>query len=627
MLTRSWDKSLAPNGKLSPAVLPGLLVSDRWRACAMAICALFHTSADLADDVADGDLAPGWTSDGPGQALNTSHGLLFFQQRCIQRLDVPAFVRQGILTLFAEAGWRMHEGQRLDLASTNRLQTTDYRLVAELKTGSEIAAFLETAAWLEGRDPEPFWEYGEALGALLQIFSDYADVWLTALSPDLMAGKLTAPLQAGLRDLGDDFLLQLAGTRRNPLQQKRVRQRLLALPMAEALAADWGLYRQRWLFARRSEPILERLDGVCQWMEEGVESLIEALASLQAQSDKLPALAPQPPGPEPEKQAIAFLKADPMLKESWEIHRWGLLGRDHLAGNLYQLPLIGEILHEVGEEVTPIWHALIENRSEDGWHYYPHEPLIPPDADDLGQVLQFAAALGLESGEREKWLRGPIFNLLANIEPDGRVHTWLADGDRYRHEELIWPGDECEAVMGNAYYGLWLIDGERHAALFDQGARFLLKRFQAPFGWESFYYTPVYNAFVITRFLAAWGDATLDVRLKSEIEACLAEVTRYWRGLQRLDGGWGTPQQTAIALDLLMMRGALSATDVKRGCLYLADHQWPDGGWPAEKFFVCPGKHGEEAWLTTRLITSALCLRALHRGNRYLSRRRGTQPL
>jgi hypothetical protein len=160
--------------------------------------------------------------------------------------------------------------------------------------------------------------------------------------------------------------------------------------------------------------------------------------------------------------------------------------------------------------------------------------------------------------------------------------------------------------------GAILYDGERFASLFRPNLQLVLQR-----GCEAgcLHYTREFATHLLLRLIHALrshpsphlaslpGELGLDQIAADRCAAFLAS--------QRIDGGWGSPQATALALEALM-HWLPESPCIARAVTYLVHTQGPDGAWPAEPLYITPGKFGGMVPFSAKAVSTAWCVRALH---------------
>jgi geranylgeranyl pyrophosphate synthase len=614
----SYDKTLAMalDGKLSPATLVFRLRHTPTEGECLerlaTVCAAMHTAADLADDCEDDDLNPAiWTETDKPQAINVASGLLFTVYQAIDSLPINHDQRRQVSRIVTDAGLSMHIGQALDLASTDRVQPADYPQIGALKAGAEVGAFLAIAAVILDRKPDPYHRLGLALGALIQAVSDIVDVWLLPESPDLIAGKQGLPMALGLAVDPIGVRHAAAGDRTRPERQRLLRQ-VLCQPQ---VIARWRRLLDGWAADARSalgecgdEPDLRALaEDVIGQAEELFEALVEAAPQMRQPSKRqtaplrLPALM----------LAEQFLADARSPQDAIEYQRSGLFSRSEVVADVFGPALVADVLHEAGHDQSGVCEQLSRLADGDGWRYYPNQFEIPPDADDLGQLL----LLFQRATDARKPLPESVERAVAAILPycqlQGRLPVWLYTTATVSQPES-WAGDDCPGAIATGVAGLSLLRRPEWQPVLKATVEWLLDARGADGLWRGFHYfePQVCTMFVIRGLLAQ--RPCVPPALRERIDAVFAAVGRQLADSQRLDGSWGSPQATACALTTWLMVDPAPA-GLPYAVIFLAEAQEFDGGWLAEPLYVTFAQDDRVAQFRSRQMTSALCLRALHR--------------
>ena len=247
-----------------------------------------------------------------------------------------------------------------------------------------------------------------------------------------------------------------------------------------------------------------------------------------------------------------------------------------------------------------------------GWSYIPEVPELPPDADDLGQVLQVLTrhggpALAFACEE-------PIRLALDGAVPDGGFSTWIldsprrSDADRQTRDYLNVVGGAGihPDVVANLVQGLLAYDGVRYRDVMLHAVAYLESAQDGGGAWPSHWYAgPYYGTYRVASVIAALAPNA----------AALGRARAFLRDGQRRDGGWGDaatdPLSTALGL-LAATSAGIDADDgvVERSASCLMALQEADGGWPASPWIVFQTMDGVESY-GSRTITTAFCLKAL----------------
>ena len=556
-------------------------------ALAAAACFLY-AAADLADDIADREEGVDRVQ-GPGDV----HRMLFLQQALLAELGEAA---PRLIRAFAQAGLTMCAGQELDLAAAG--PEADPDAIAAGKAGAELAPLIAAPALAAGRDPGPWRDFGRAYGSLLQVFSDYADLFGKPDSPDWAEAKMIWPLVLALRhpEIGPKMRGLMAGDRRR--KSRLIAARRLALDAGAADKLRELGQRQlsamdRAISALGDPPLLPELrEALARAVEDG-------LASLERPGRPQP--APRVRAGAAAEAAQRFLAEDPLFREAHEVNRWGLFGRPEVRGGLFGPLVICEALLGGELDLEPALRACFAAADPDGWRYYPGCQELPTDADCTGVALQLAARTGRREhpaarlGERA---------LLANVGEDGRFPTWLEGGRHTRASiALAWQEGYCPGVNANALLGLWAMDPERHRELVRRGILALAGWLEAGEPAPAAYYSPAVGdcwglkALLATR--AAFGG---EPAVQRAVAACSARLRR---GLLR--GRYGV-LELALAAWTLHQLGDLAEPLVP--LVALVDAQEADGGYPAEPFYKTV-PNPVPRWYASRQLSTALALRTL----------------
>jgi hypothetical protein len=315
--------------------------------------------------------------------------------------------------------------------------------------------------------------------------------------------------------------------------------------------------------------------------------------------------------------AVDYLAQTRPWASAWDVHRFHPLGADCLlVGRWFIEGMILLALAEVGHddmsaEITALLHSVPPGEAR----YFPEWPGLPPDADSLGLLLQLASWLPSLPRERlDSWLAV----LEASLGDDEIVPTWFVQGPCGRTTPLAGPflGDECTAVSLAFLLGALRHDGERFASLFGPNLRSILER-----GCEagSLHYTREFATHLLLRLISALRHHAIPslAALPTELELDRLAMDRCTELMasQRIDGGWGSPQATALALEALTHWDPTTPC-IARAISYLIHMQGPDGAWPAEPLYITPGKFGGMVPFSAKPLTTALCMRALHLADR-----------
>jgi squalene-hopene/tetraprenyl-beta-curcumene cyclase len=225
-----------------------------------------------------------------------------------------------------------------------------------------------------------------------------------------------------------------------------------------------------------------------------------------------------------------------------------------------------------------------------GWSYIPEIPELPPDADDLGIVLQVLCRVG--GPALAATCDEAIQLTLAAAEPDGGIPTWILDPHGHSivdetmraYVEVIGGRGVHADVVSNLLYGIILYDTSRYRTELLRTVAYLEAAQDERGVWLSKWYAgPYYGTY---RVVSA-------ISVLSPSSEALGRARAFLLRSQREDGSWGEgwsdPLATALSVLALTALGMqLEDEAIERGITYLVGTQEPDGGWPASPFIAFP---------------------------------------
>lgn len=247
-------------------------------------------------------------------------------------------------------------------------------------------------------------------------------------------------------------------------------------------------------------------------------------------------------------------------------------------GDIFARALITDTLCDLRAHFGEVWQPLIEREINylvgcqrqtgvGGWGYFPYLPELPPDADDLAQIMQVLVRSGRRD-EAKKACELPLAVLLNdNYYPDGSFETWIIPKHNPTPEQqlqgewarLAWGMGPDPDVMANLLYALALYDGERFSQVIEKGVTYLENQQKADGSWQSsWYHGPFYGTYVCLRLLA----------LVRPLSPSIEQGMNFLGASQREDGGWGVeeisePLSTTLALLGLAMSPSRETDSVK----------------------------------------------------------------
>lgn len=608
---------------IDPADVPPPLLTHRIslslglpRALALPLthaACFYYAAADLADDLVDTPPAALGSAPAPTGAetlqaklgINDVCVLLFLFQQVL--VEIPSPHMPALAQLFLKSGLVMAAGQARDLSFTDTVTGGDPVGIARGKTGGELAALVAAPVVLLGRAPGPWLTFGRELGTLLQVFTDYLDLFAKETSDDWRDAKPTLPIRhvLGHATFGPEAALLLAGARHAVSRQQAARFLMIQAGTAHHYRrfADARLTDMQAACTAAGNPeILVTLLAENRDLSLAVDDALAALA----EGDEPPVFSSPAEETAGCTEALrAFLAMDPVGEEATEHHRWGLFGRPHVEANLFGQLVIAEALRAAGLDNSGYAAAALGRRDADGWRYYPGCGEIPPDADLTGLALQVLTGPGRRN---ETLIAESIEALRENQADDGTVPTWLERANGRSPAEAVgsvsplhWIGERCPASMANAVMG-WHRARPSDPDVFRAGDR-LAAWYDTPEPPNSAFYGPV--------FVDALGLLTLTQLAVPDHATVRARIAARLTSLRRASGHFGTVLETAFSAVALQADRRLTADDAGVIRRALVDAQSSDGGYPACPFYVTVGAHHEPGVYASRVVTAAVVLRAL----------------
>jgi hypothetical protein len=501
-------------------------------------------------------------------------------------------------------------------------------------TPDKLALLCGLCALAAARDPLPWIRFAAATAELLAMFEGLLDLVDDAERDDSAPPRIGALLRA-CRDRGgplDSLLDACAGTHAQ-LERSRALRCAVTDP---AVLQQLGASRASLVAdARSALPEVGPEPG-----EAFLAALLDGFSALEGALWMRGVMARATPTSTPADwstrasvdAALDWLEQTRPWASAWDVHRFHPMGADRvLVARTFIETLIVLALAEVGrEDPAAEIAALFERIPEGDFRYFPDWSGLPPDCDSLGLLLQLATWLprglpgglprglpssqrGLPSSQRGR-VEGWIAVLEASLGSDSSVPTWLVHGPNGRMTPRDGPflGDDCTGATLAFLLGALRYDGDRFAPLFRRNLQLILAR-----GCEagSLHYTREFALHLLLRLFHALRShpspqfpALVD---ELGLERLAVERSDALLASQRIDGGWGTPQTTALALEGLI-HWCPDSPGIARAITYLVHTQGPDGAWPAEPLYITPGKFGKMVPFSAKPLTTALCVRALH---------------
>lgn len=532
--------------------------------------------------------------------------------------------------------WSQHFATTLGFIQPERFAFLD---ATEPHNGDEALALLEALRSSRG----PAGMVALAFGLPLSLFgTPYAEEELAALNRllRLHEGRLRfalhpddservgGPEDAWLEAFQPDEELALALAGRRASRPRRME--LLGL-----LGGPRLLARGEHIWRTHADPVrtiawpralLDFLDEL-----EGCAAFAQAALSFRGLAASITTRTSPPSEPERQRSRAAaadFLQRPGALENTWEIQRWGV--GEHagpLVSPWFSPGLVLQALHESGFDQSGPIAALLQRLPEDLRWYTPMDgsaPVwkgIPPDSDSLGLMLQLD---GLVPALAARRVEGWMSYLWASLPADRRIPTWFYfapdGGPSIEGPAWQFANNDCSSSRLTCLRGLLCRSDPDTPSLVRDNLAMLLPCFLGPGQSGDFFYDEATADNGLLRLASAWVARFPTDPFSELVRTAARELARRLVDQQCPDGGWGSPQQSALRLEGVAL-WAPQAGVLLRGMRLLAETQRPDGAWAAEPLYLMPGKSLHEiAYHSSFELSTALCLRAFYAAETALRR-------
>lgn len=502
---------------------------DRDQAIGLAVAAAcYFSAADLADDIADGDL-------GHDVALPVTDvcRLVFLYQRAIMIIPgIDHGQRIRLLDLFASRGIDMCDGQELDLRGTNAIEASPPLTMIRHKSGAELGALAASVALVRGVDPEPWLTWGTAFGTTAQMVSDYADLFMDPDSDDWAAGKPTRPIRQAVEhpEHGEAVRRLMAGDRARDARQGAGLWHVVQSDVASTLEADLDtLEAELNAAAARTDSAKVLIGRQAPLLDMG-----RAIAAA------LREYANDPPPPCP---TIAEELPAVVARLTSAVRR--TLSAQPAGGDMaWALALDAGAAAGLRLD-APLSVALDAAARAEG----------DREADRTAFLIRAAARGGSRSHPA---LPGLVAVMMANTRRDGLTYRWLYQGRLHRDDALGEArGGEVSALATAALaWGLWLMDDTEHRVAVARSATVLADRVHDAAWLDacSSLGRSATQAMIIDTLFTVRN--ALNGRRRAKVEEAIEHTARALGRAQRLDGRFGDPLSTAVVAATLHRVGA-----------------------------------------------------------------------
>ena len=306
------------------------------------------------------------------------------------------------------------------------------------------------------------------------------------------------------------------------------------------------------------------------------------------------------------RRARAALLADPSMREAWEVHRWGLFDRPELTARKFPMALVIEHLAAAGLDVGTLADGVLRAYRADNYRYFDEPCPMPPDIDSFGAMLRIGAHAA-DRGRASEIIATPLGWLRSSMPADGDAPLWLLEGppdDGWAEAFTALIGGSCVGCQVHLALGLL---SQRELPLARRLSSAVARKLsQSGVAISAFYGAPYLMLILaeLERALVREGGVEPSV-----LAVLAAERDRLIDEQARTD----TTHQTA-ALLLLATEGDGALREQRRLWLdRVLRAQRSDGAWDDAPVYTVPRRGGLSSWYSSRLLTTAICHRALAR--------------
>jgi len=202
--------------------------------------------------------------------------------------------------------------------------------------------------------------------------------------------------------------------------------------------------------------------------------------------------------------------------------------------------------------------------------------------------------------------------ILANVDDQGGIPVWLRRGTSSPGSEfpLRLFGEYCAAVEANVLMGLIRLDRGVNFRLIAGSFEALSVRIQSLGGAANRFYIKPYFLWMIAELLSELPPEIANGKLCSKVDWIKQWVCDQW---EQTLGTVNDSLTHAACLRLVASTPIFKWAANPTGIDELLKRQQHDGSWPPGPLYSLPSLGNVPRWYTNRLVTSALCYRAIKR--------------
>lgn len=456
----------------------------------------------------------------------------------------------------------------------------------------------------------------DALHIAINIYQDVAN-----LHVDLLRGKHTYPVLALMAQLGI------------PFNQKYNPEGALAAMAIMGLFDKYHAEFEDWIRCAKQEANNLELRSILVYLDlldSGAKRLFEGFNSARSESPdsgqgmwRSVEIETQINPPRNSlklalQMAEGYLLTDLTFKESWEVHRRGLVGAREVTAR-FPAGFILEILckegHSLSVEVDAFFHSLQKQE----FSYYDHPKLLDADSDTLGLLLRLYPYASDKDSYREG-LAMPLGWMKASVGESGRIPVWMSkpiDQENAELPDIRLIGEGCGSIEASLLVGLINYEWAQYQEIILRSAERLIRSFIEQGPTITVNYPRLFCLWKVSELLETLRDKSLSEGLSTEI---IRAVDSYPDFLESEISQYRITPQTTAFLTLACLNTPAENCFDQKWITTILKNQRPDGSWYGEPLFFVPNRGELTTWHTSHLLTSAFCYHALRKFENWMEK-------
>lgn len=303
--------------------------------------------------------------------------------------------------------------------------------------------------------------------------------------------------------------------------------------------------------------------------------------------------------------AKEYLLSDLSFRESWEVHRWGMVDKATVISR-FPAGLIIETLCLSGHGLSDQVESFFSYTGENMFSYYDHKSLPHADSDTLGVLLRLYRYSVNKNTNREQ-LQIPLAWLRSSVEESGRIPVWInrANGiDLVENLPVRLLGEGCGSIEAKLLIGLCEYDWISYKDLIHKSAMQLLRRYLDQGIGITVNYPRPYCLWRINQLLDTLNTKPIEIELQDLIAEAMRIYPQYLAA--EANSYRITPQQAAFMILACLDSPAEHRID-DRWVNVLLSNQRSNGSWYGEPLFFVPNQAAYTTWHSSHQLSTVFC--------------------